>query len=219
MSTRKPRRAPKVIAASKNSPAPIIASDVISGVLKLSGTFAPVVAPEPSRSVLDHAVKLSFVGSNVSYTSLAIEVFSAGPVCHVDAIEPITGLLWGARFDLVGGKPRGFYGRPASYIAAETARVVVAIPCTREQLEGFWRAAHQSEGEKYDWLGIVGFGTGENWHSKGKAFCSEKQRELLAGQKILPAKFFAKAWKTTPMGLLESLTARNDTVIVLRKGC
>lgn len=183
---------------------------------------------KPLRKVMDDLQKaepepmgeihLSFVGSKASLTSRLIELFSAGPVSHVDAIEPTTGLLWGARFDKVGGKPSGFYGRPASYIEKETTRVIVAIPCRRTQQDGFWAAAHASEGEPYDWEGIVSFGLGGSWHKRGTAFCSEKMRELLVGQAILPARPFDQGYKTTPKDLLDEVAARNDTKILYTKG-
>lgn len=183
------------------------------------GLHEPTAASEVMKPhLLKSEVQLSFVGSNASLTSRAIEIFSAGDVSHVDAIDPVTGLLWGARYDKVGGKPRGFYGRPASYIAKETTHIIIAIPCTPPQFADFWKVTHGAEGMGYDWVGILAFSFGQNWHQRGKEFCSEAQRDHLLSAGILPKDFYAKGSKTTPMELLVALTARNDTAIVMRKG-
>ena len=164
-------------------------------------------------------VELSFIGSKSSLTSRAIQLFSAGPVSHVDAVEPLTGLLWCARFDKVGVRPRGFWPRPASYIAKETIHVVIRIPCTAVQQRKFWEITRKAQGTPYDWRGILAFGFGQNWHKRGTAFCSEAQRDHLQAAGILPKDFFERGYKTTPMMLLTALTARDDTKIVLRQGC
>jgi hypothetical protein len=166
-----------------------------------------------------HQIELSFVGSGVSLTSLAIELFSAGPVSHVDAVEPLTGLLWGARYDKVGGKPRGFYGRPASYIEHEQTRVVIGIPCTADQSSKFWAATHRAEGEGYDWQGIVGFGSvAGTLHRRGRVFCSEAQYDHLEAAGLIAPRLFVRAWRITPMALLTSLADRLSTKVLLLKG-
>lgn len=189
-----------------------------AGVSQALATTAVPVAPAPSPAA---SVRLSFIGSRASLTSWAIQLFSAGPVSHVDAVERGTGLLWGARFDRVGGQPRGFYPRPASYIAAETVHIVVELPCTPEQQAAFWAVTRRAKGEEYDWRGVLGFALDDDWHRRGTAFCSEIQRDHLQDPEvgIFPPRFFGPAWKTTPMELLLACTARNDTVIVSRKGC
>lgn len=168
---------------------------------------------------MNQRIELSFVGSRASWTSRAIELFSAGPVCHVDAVEPTSGLLWGARFDKVGGKPRGFWGRDPRYIKKETTHVVVSIPCTDGQLQRFWKATRAAQGTPYDWEGIFAFANGSDWHKRGTLFCSEAQRDHLVVAGIFPKTYFSHGNKTTPVTLLDSITARNDTVILERKGC
>jgi hypothetical protein len=164
-------------------------------------------------------IKFSFVGSKTSATSRVIEVFSAGPICHVDAIEPGTGLLWGARFDKVGGQPRGFYPRPPSYIVKETCQIVIGVAATKDQEARFWAATRKAEKQKYDWLGILAFGFGANWHRRGERFCSEAQYDHLIDAGVIARRLFEKANKITPMTLLTSLADRPTTKILLRRGC
>lgn len=176
--------------------------------------FKPAAdAPEPDAYAL-----FSYVGSKASLTSRAISLKTDGPVSHVDWIEPVTELLWGARFDKVGGAPRGFYPRPVSYIAKETVRVVVALPCTRHELDRMRSVTHRDKGTPYDWLGIFGIGLDEDWHTRGARFCSEAQA-LHGEESGLTGQLFGAAWHVSPMALLLAHTAIKGHVIVSRRGC
>lgn len=81
----------------------------------------------------------------------------------------------------------GMLARPAGYdhdqveIMADSRRceILVALPCTPEQHDAFYKSANDSIGQPYDWEAILGFAVTWHEHQKFHAICSAKMLLLL----------------------------------------
>jgi hypothetical protein len=125
-------------------------------------------------------IRLRAVGGR-DWESEAIEILSAGHLSHMDA-QCDDGTLWGARSDAIGGKPPGVQLRPPNYepVALE---VILAIPVTLEQKQGWYAWWESQEGHKYDALDILSYVfNSETMHVEGDWICSAAC--LRAGQSI-----------------------------------
>lgn len=118
-------------------------------------------------------MKLTFrLTSQNDPCSWAIQRFSAGKGSHIGFMLDHDRYELGARFDKVGGKPRGVEVRPAQYarFASETYIDLDVTPAQEFACKMF--LVDQLH-KPYDWEAIVGFATGRNWRDDNAWICSE----------------------------------------------
>lgn len=141
---------------------------------------------------------------------------------HVDCVFD-DGVLWGARFDHMGGKPSGVWGRPADYGKDQIEHnTVYALPCTILQRESYHAFYKSQEGKPYDWRAIVNnFGLGYDWRTPDHWFCSDIG--TAAGESAdvfgIPdasgmRKLFVSTYGTSPGMLAMLVSGRDGTRIV-----
>lgn len=124
------------------------------------------------------------------FGSWAIDTFGAGTrtlgFSHVDIFLPpgllfnkkrvlsSQGELFGARSDVIGGKPPGCQRRPFGYgNAGWIRRVQMSLPATPAQEEKFYAFLAAQEGKPYDKTAILAFFFDRDWREDDSWFCSE----------------------------------------------
>jgi len=148
-------------------------------------------------------ISLQFVAER-ALTSRAVGWFSAGHLSHVDAILP-DGMLFGARSDRVGDRPRGVWARPPGYLRF-SRRALASLPASDEQY-ALWLAFLAAQtGKPYDWRAIWGFVLNRDWRREDSWICSELQARALEIAGIVPPLYLA-ANKITPVALALAVSA------------
>jgi hypothetical protein len=106
-------------------------------------------------------------------SSSLIGWFGGGGYSHIDVITP-SGLLRGARSDVIGGAPAGYHDRTPNY-DNWIRQTVFELPTSAEQDKKYWEFSDRQIGKPYDRRGILGFALGQrDWKSPDSWFCSEQ---------------------------------------------
>jgi hypothetical protein len=137
--------------------------------------------------------------------------FGAGEFSHVDAVFP-DGRLLGARHRPIGGTEGGVQIRPADY-STFVRRVVMEVPCSDEQEQGFYGYLRNQVGKPYDSSAIWGFVTGRDWRNPERWICSELLPAAAEFVHILP-RLYVPANKITPVGCCLAFSAIGGVVVV-----
>jgi hypothetical protein len=154
------------------------------------------------HELTEAVIKVQFI-SGTSWTSRAIEWFSAGGFSHVDAVLP-DGDLLGARSDNIGGG-KGVLIRPASY-EEWAQRKIFTLVATHGQEAMFRRFLNEQLNKPYDHTAIWGFATGRDWREADSWFCSELIAAALEYSGALPV-LYSPVNKVTPATLATVLSA------------
>lgn len=104
---------------------------------------------------------------------------------HVDAVL-ITGELAGARSDAVGGKPPGYWIRPANYQVWKR-RTVMTLKVSDGIAEAWERFLRRDQGAPYDQADIIGFLIGKSMATQGHWVCSWKIIDTIQTFDLMPS--------------------------------
>lgn len=138
-------------------------------------------------------ITIQFVcGTQIS--SRMIAWFGAGEFSHVDAVLH-GGMLIGARFNSIGGRPPGVWIRPPGY-DTWVRRIVMEVPATPEQTKKFYAFMLAQQGKPYDHAAIWGFIIGRDWREDDSWICSECV--TAAGEASVLPKLFSPTYKISP---------------------
>jgi hypothetical protein len=130
-------------------------------------------------------------------SSTLIGWFGGGDYSHADVITP-TGMLRGARSDIIGGAWKaGYYDREPFY-DDWVRQTIFELPTTVEQERLYWEFSDAQLGKPYDKRGILGFATGQrDWHDPTAWFCSEEIQANCEYAGIFPP-LFENCWRVDP---------------------
>ena len=113
---------------------------------------------------------------------------------------PVTGQLFGARSDEIGGKPPGVQRRPIGYGDKEwIRREIFALQSTPAQDKVFYGFLAAQEGKPYDKTAIVAFAVDRDWRADDSWFCDELAAAATEAAGVCP-NLYLPANKLTPTG-------------------
>jgi hypothetical protein len=158
----------------------------------------------PRSSEVPTQVTLQFVQGK-DWSGRLIEWFGGGPrYSHVDIVTP-TGMLLGARSDVVGGRPAGVQVRPSDYIGDEKF-LRISLPCSSAQANAFYDFLNAQIGKPYDKIAILAFLIGRDWRDTSAWFCDELAASALETAGLIQPLAVPEN-KLTPGSLLLVLSA------------
>jgi len=155
---------------------------------------------------------MSLIGG-VGLISGGIKRLSFGPLSHVDAEDPVTGWLFGARSDKVkrpevvpsgivvpDGKkiPAGCQWRPPGYYGRVKKHVTMTLQVPRAVHDAYWAFLKDQRGKPYNAWGIVGMLLNEDWRAPDSWFCSELQGRAGEVSNLYPT-LFTPTDRVTPV--------------------
>jgi hypothetical protein len=113
---------------------------------------------------------------------------------------PVTGQLFGARSDEVGGRPAGVQRRPVGYgNASWIRRTIFTLSSTPAQEAAFYAFLYAQEGKPYDKTAIIAFAADRDWRAEDSWFCDELAAAATEASLLCPA-LYLPANKLTPTG-------------------
>lgn len=115
---------------------------------------------------IDFAYRLGW-----GWASWLISFFGGGGWSHVDIVGP-DGRYWGARSDVIGGQPAGFWPRPCDYEQPKKL-LLLRLLVTADEYALFWQKAESIKGDLYNKDAIYGFAADRHWSHKQQYFCSQ----------------------------------------------
>lgn len=83
----------------------------------------------------------------------------------------------------------------------------VDVPTTRQQDIEIIEWFNKHDGQRYDYMGILGFVIRRKIHTKHRWFCSEACAESLHNAGVIPA---VKSWKESPGSLFKRLVSSDE---------